>query len=152
MSSALDLKKLINSVEKRLSRAISPEAMGMIGRFVVAEIKSRSRDGYGVNADNSPFRFPPLSAKYIAQRRKGRLSPFTSPGMSNITRTGQLLASLRYTVNTGKAVIRPVGTHTPSGISNEDLARFVTNNNRRFMGLTKVQIERLADFIAEKIL
>jgi hypothetical protein len=150
-----EVKAFVNSVQKRLSMAINSRQMGVIGRFVVELIKERSRRGYGVAKNGNPEKsFPkPLSKGYVAQRRRSRLSPFTTPTKSNITRTGKLLASIRYTVNTGRAVVRPVGSRNDSNLSNAELASELQGRlNRPFMYLSAKQINALRRFIETDIL
>lgn len=152
MSAALDLKRVINDIQKRLTRSISPQQMNLIGAFVVDEIKDRSRRGFGVYEGGQEKRFPALSKSYIAARKKTRLSPYTSPSKSNITRTGKLLGSIRYTTATGRILIQPTGGRNDSNWDNAQLAEHLqTKMKRPFMSLSKKQIERLVNFLAVKI-
>lgn len=148
------VKTYVNNVKKRLSLSINSKQMGIIARFVIDLIKERSRRGYGVrdNGDKEQ-KFPKLSKEYIAKRKRSRLSPFTTPSKSNITRTGKMLASLRYTTKTGQALIRPTGERNDSNLSNASLASIVqTKLNRPFMYLSDKQLRELRRFISANII
>lgn len=152
MSAALDLKKIVNGIQKRISQSLSAQQMNKFGNMIVGEIKDRTRQGRGVY-DGNERNFPRLSQKYIDRRKKMRLSPFTSPSKSNITRTGKLLASIRYTTGTGKILIRPVGNRSDTALSNAELADIMqTKLNRPFMKLSNKQIARLKIAFRKSIL
>jgi hypothetical protein len=148
------MKKFVNSVKKRLSLAISAKQMGLIARFIVQMIKERSRRGYGVQSLGAQEqRFPKLTPEYIKQRKRSRLSPFTSPGKSNITRSGKLLASIRYTTKTGSAIIEPIGSRNDSNWNNRQLADHLqTKMNRPFMTLSNKQLKELTKFVETNII
>jgi hypothetical protein len=148
------MKRFVNSVKKRLSLSINAKQMGVIARYVVELIKERSRRGYGVaSLGGQESRFPKLTKEYIKQRKRSRLSPFTSPGKSNITRTGKLLASIRYTTKTGSAIIEPVGSRNDSNWTNRQLADHLqTKMNRPFMTLSAKQLRDLTKFIETNII
>jgi hypothetical protein len=152
MDTRLDLKTVLDRIRRNLSGSITPKQMGVLGRFVVEQIKERSRKGYGTEG-GAEKKFPALSDEYIKQRQRDkRLSPFTSARKSNITRTGRLLASLRYTTNTGRSVIKPTGSRPKSDWTNEELAEHLQNNmDRPFLSLSQKQIRALLKFFEANV-
>jgi hypothetical protein len=137
---------LIDSVKKNL---LSPEARDMLAEQVAREaaslIRRRTRRGLGVREEggaSSPLK--PLSRSYVEQRKRMRLSAFTSPGKSNLTRSSELLESLGVQrTETGRYRITPQGYRDVGGLSNAQLASYVSRA-RPFLYLAKDEIAQLA--------
>lgn len=152
MSATLDLQKIIEKLKRQLRQSFSPREMQKVGNFVVEEIKSRSRDGKGVSRDGgSEKRFPALSPEYIKQRKRMKLSRFTTSTTSNITRTGRLLGGLRYKASQGSVTIEPTG-NSREGTPNIDIAGYLADQGRPFMALSKLQMNRLVKYIEKEII
>lgn len=147
MSFSKDVAKFSKSLKDVVKKAESQGLLTNVAGYAIRLIVQRTRDGKGVKRPgSSPYRLKPLSASYIAFRRKNRsaLSPFTSPSKSNLTFTGQLLNSL--VLKKGATTI----TITPSGIrddgkSNAEVARRVSKA-RPFLALSKGEQREVADF------
>lgn len=112
-------------------------------RQAATTIQRRTRQGYGVSQDGGTLqRLKPLSPAYVEQRKRARLSSFTSPGRSNLTFTGELLGSLGVERRAaGHWVITLEGTRD-DGLPNAQLARFVSRE-RPFLNLAKSEIQSL---------
>ena len=152
MSAQQDLATILGKLKKNVIKNFSAREMQKIASFIIEEIKDRSRKGYGVDKlGGSEEAFDSLSPDYIAKRRKMKLSPFTSAAKSNITRTGRMLAGLRYKVRDGGARIEITGT-SREGVKNSDIAQYVQDNGRPFMTLSKYQLGRLYTFIQKEII
>jgi hypothetical protein len=101
----VDFNSQLRSILKRLTDKAVLEA---VGQFVVDLIRERVRgEGRGVKTpDGNKTKLKPLSKAYIKQRQKDRnLHPETTPATSNLTRTGQMLDSLRYRIRQGRLEI-----------------------------------------------
>lgn len=139
-------KKLLKDVDKLKARKL----MNILGKEAISIMKKRIRGGFGVNkSGQNAYRFPRLSTSYIKQRKRLRLSPFTTPGKSNVTRSGRLIASLRYTTNTGQAIITPTGRNS-NGLSNIELAEILSEKGRVFMNLSKNEQAKLVSFLRRR--
>jgi hypothetical protein len=152
-NASAQLKTFTNKIKKGLLKTISAREMQAIAEFCIAQIKERSRRGFGLKSERSggsESRFPALAKTYIEQRKRTKLSPFTSAGKSNITRSGRMLASLRYKTREGAARIEPTGK-SREGIPNQDVAGFLADQGRYFMGLTDKQIKALLKFVDSNI-
>lgn len=147
MSASADIKKIIERLKKDVQKQFNAKQMQKIGNFIVEEIKTRSRKGYGVDRlGGEEEGFDSLSPEYIKQRKKMRLSPFTSPTKSNITRTGRMLGGLRYKARDGSVRVEPSGT-SRDGTPNIKIAEYVAEQGRPFMTLSKFQLGKLYVFI-----
>lgn len=145
MTFSRDVAKFSKSLKAIVKKAESQGLLTNLAAFAIQLIVRRTREGRGVKRPGAAtYRLKPLSASYIAFRRKNRsaLSPFTSPGKSNLTFTGQLLNSL--TLKKGSRVL----TITPSGIRNDGktnaaVARYVSRV-RPFLALSGDEQKKLA--------
>lgn len=96
---------------------ITKELLTEIGEKIRNLVKTRTRKGKGVPVDGGPQKpLTKLSRKngkksYVSQRERmqarGKLSPETSPGKSNLTLTGDLLDTIEYDVLKTQVNIRP---------------------------------------------
>ncbi len=90
------LDDIVKRWDKQLRDSVSARQMKLLGNEAIRLIQERTRRGYGVEKDGGPQRrLKRLSSAYIKQRRRMRLSQFTTPGKSNLTRSGRMLAGLR---------------------------------------------------------
>ena len=146
MSFGLQIAGVVKKVRKGLERSVSKRAMQEIGNLAVQIIRERTRDGKGVQRpDGNRTKLKPLSPQYIEFRKRfGNLSPFTSPGRSNLTLTGQMLDSIKVVrTSQGKAVVRPSGIRE-DGKRNADVARWVSRE-RPFLNLARSEIRLITD-------
>ena len=132
----------INNVFKKLggvlAQAKNRQQMKSIAEFSINLIVKRTRLGYGVRENlgqRSPLRR--LSAPYIKARRGfGGLAESTTPGKSNLTRTGQLLSSMQIiSTRPGLTVIGPRGLRR-DGKRNEKIAEYQADQGRMFNKLS----------------
>lgn len=145
----LQLQQFKAKVEKAVKESISPNVMRILGDFALNLIVKRSRLGYGVEENFGPrFKFDKLSPNYIKSRKKFRgLSSTTSPSKSNITRTGQLLLSMRVTeAKEGKFRIEPTGDRENEPLTNKRLAEILAKKNRTFNRLSQPEYQQLLRF------
>lgn len=125
MSATNDLTKIINKLQKTVKQAVSRAALKEVGIFARDIVVKRTRLGYGVESNfGSKEAFAGLSDKYKKRRASSDLSPLTRPNKSNLTNTGQMLASMKsFTPRDGTIEIRPTGKRD-DGYTNEDIAEF----------------------------
>lgn len=95
---------------------------------------------------NGKVRRVPTSAKF---RSRLRLSTKTTPGKSNLTLSGQLLDSIKATVQgPGRGFIAPDGSRT-DGFTNQEIATFVEEAGREFLNLSNNEIKQLEQFAGD---
>lgn len=142
-------KDLETALTRALNELIKPNSMKEFGEEAANMIRLRTRLGYGVASDyGDKERLKPLSQSYKEQRKKEKLSNETSPGRSNLTKTGELLDSIKVkSVGPNSVNVGPTGRRT-DGKSNEDVADAVAKNGRPFNNLSKVEYKRIRDSIA----
>lgn len=146
-----------DNIGKGVSKFVADIKRGLEGKYKdkIAEIaaktgavliRERTRKGFGVaNDGGAPYRLKRLSPSYVEFRRTQTLSPFTSASMSNLTFTGAMLESLSATrVKTGVWQITLKGTNPRSGLSNAQIARYVSRS-RPFLHLSGGEIEEIRD-------
>lgn len=118
-----------DSARSKLSQAYAAD--------VAEAMKRHARNGFGLSADGQNLsRLKKLSAKYIRQRARMRLHPETTPGTSNLTRTGVMLDSI--TTRAGQYpnwVVTMPGSHG-RGLTNRQLSRYVSEK-RPFLFISK---------------
>jgi len=137
-------------------------------------VRRRTLLGFGVPSNGaSRVKLKPLSESYKDQRagkvvfytdKLGRvrrvktsagfksrisLSDRTTPSKSNLTLSFQMLASLRGKVTgIGSGVVEPTGTRS-DGMTNAQIAQFVTEQGREFLNLSNNEIKQLEIFIQD---
>lgn len=151
-----DLSRLSIEINKRLAKLVDISLMKILGDFARELIIKRTRLGYGVVIPEAEkTRLKPLKESYIEVRKKdkkkGRLFNETTPRKSNLTRTGQMLDSIRYWIRDNgyrKAIELFVpDSRRNDGRTNNEVAGHVQSNGRIFFNLSKqekTQIKRLA--------
>lgn len=139
-------------VQDALKRVLTTSYMLEIGAFAASLVKLRTQLGFGVSSQGSPReKLKPLSKAYQAQRAKGNLSEYTSPSKSNLTRTGQLLSSIRVkTVSRNSVTVGPVGIRN-DGKDNEQIGEYVSEQGRPFNHLSDVEVKRVREKIRKDI-
>lgn len=93
-----------------------------------------------------------LSESYIdtRERNRKRLSSKTSPSKSNLTATGQMLNALQATSTANKATVsvkktkrRAELTGGKSGLTNDEVRKYVEDNGREFLKLSPEEKDQL---------
>lgn len=150
-------EELIHNLQVTIDEAINKKSLMMVGRFVVEMIRQRTRRGYGVEKIGARLnRLKKLDKKYVEYRKTQKLHKETSPGKSNLTFTGVLLDSLtvketQKTKDEGSFVIGANNRARKGGITNDDLAKFVQEQGRPFMGLAKSELDKIDRYINTNI-
>ena len=115
-------------------------------------IRKRTRLGFGVGSDGAPrHKLPALKPSYVRQRERfRRLSGNTRPGKSNLTRTGQLLDSLRGRYKSkGKGEVY-VQSNRDDGKTNDEIA-FHVSGKRPFAHLSNSEINQLKNKVRKDL-
>lgn len=151
------VEKLDKSIRDAFDKVLSSKPMlDEIGNSITSDIVDQTRNKAKSIPDAS--RLSPLSKEWIERRKK--LSDYNetdstfSPTKSNLTFTGQLLNSLKHRI-LGKGKIEAYfdGMHEPyknkdgepigDEISNEDLATFVKEKGRPFVGIRDLTARKI---------
>ena len=150
MSIRREINQFTRRLDKQVKGSINNRVLKEIGRLATDIIKKRTRNGFGVaQPGRNARRLKGLSAGYVAFRKaSSRLnSGLTTPGKSNLTFTGALLDSLRV-VRVDKSRreinINANNRRRPGGVTNKDVAEFVTDQGRAFLNLSRRETELVA--------
>ena len=156
----LSLPKL--AIEGAIKEILSERYMLSLCSMAAKMIALRTQLGFGVPASGaSREKLAPLRPATIQQRKRSQLNPNTRPTKSNLTRTGQLISSLR-TVKVTKSTVTvgPTGTRTDGkkSLTNMDVARFANDGSskprrapRPFNNLSDVEMKRLQERIRKDL-
>lgn len=152
-------EKMAQALNRALAEVRTPERMMKYGKMAADMIKLRTKLGSGVAAAGQEKRkLKPLADSTVEQRerlaKKGKLSDMTTPRKSNLTRTGQLLDSMRaHDPDSGTVLVGPSGNrkNEKRGLTNELLGAFVTAAGRAFNNLSKIEIKRMNDTLKREI-
>jgi hypothetical protein len=127
MSKAINqLDKIIKRLKKTVEDgAVKTEALKSLGDFARDIVVKRTRLGYGVNVNlGQKARLAKLSPNYVDRRKVfSGISSLTSAKKSNLTRTGQMLASMQAKVSRGRIFISPTGNRN-DGKTNLEVAEY----------------------------
>lgn len=136
-------KELSQALSKAKSELLSPSSLQKIGDDLAEQIKVRTRLGNGLEEQQGePSRLKPLSAAYVEQRKLNPgLSGFTTAKKSNLTFTGKMLDAIVAKVTGTKIVI------TFNDSFSKDKAKWNTESGRPFMAISRVQVERLQNYL-----
>ena len=155
-----------DKIEKIRREALSPRFMQSLAKQARDLIYKRVKSGKGItdNGDSST-RLKPLSSEYILQRKGGvryffkdgtlrrvakskgfkikkpSFGEFGTPTKSNLTFSGQMLNAMGYKSSaTGSRGVFEIfikrSRRSDSDKTNADIASYVEENGRKFMGLT----------------
>jgi hypothetical protein len=149
-------REMAEHIQAALEQVARPENMRKYAEMASDMVRLRTRLGSGVDADGAnKSRLKPLADSTIEERKRlksrGELSADTSPGRSNLTRTGELLDSIQPTqVSQGSAKIGPDGIRS-DGLSNQKVAEYVTAQGRAFNNLSSVELKRIHDAVKRDV-
>ena len=149
----IDMSKFNKDMENVVKEFTNKDVMQQIGDYAVDRIKTRTRLGKGVKSTGSEAEpLKPLKDSYREQRkrdkRSGKLSQFSSPAKSNLTRTGQMLDSISVKATAQKVLLYFRGSRKDSDASNAEVAGFVSES-RPFFNLSKAELNGLNRFIRD---
>lgn len=156
-----DLDKVFDDIEKTFNSTLTKTKMRRLGKEAVKIVRRRTLLGKGVtfvSDDNKKNKkLKPLSPSYKKFRKrfkkKGGLSTKTKVGKSNLTLTGQMLKSLQVSTRKKKSfVLLTSGPRKNSKYTNEDIARFVSEQGRPWLDLSNLEQKKLARFYQNNIL
>lgn len=170
--SKVDMRQFERAMEKAIKEVESPATMRKIGEEIGERIVKRTRLGKGVTDTGAEAsNLKPLAQSTKDQRRgkigfftkngrtipytpesPPRLSSLTTPGRSNLTRTGQMLDALKVVaVRVGVVVLGFRGSRTDRpGLTNADVAGYVSKD-RPFFKLSRAEMNGLSTLIRERI-
>lgn len=147
------LRTITDKIKKTLSRGISQQEARSLGQFAIDIIVKRTRLGYGVAKQfGTKQRLRGLSARYVKYRTTfPGLSSTTTPSRSNLTLTGQMLASMKLIktqTSSGQTVIRfgPTGTRPKTGKTNLEVASFQESQGRVFNRVSQLEFQQILRF------
>ena len=139
-------------ITKTVKEVADKAAMTKLADFATELVVKRTRLGYAVGKNyGAKGKFAKLSDRYIKIRKKSKLDSLTRPTKSNLTRTGQMLASMkgRY-VSRGTIVIEPTGSRD-DGLTNLEVAEFAhegssTRPKRPFNRVSALEFQQILRF------
>jgi hypothetical protein len=154
-SAVIQFSRIMKKLETVVSKeAVKASSLQPTGDFAASIIVKRTRLGYGVDKQyGSKQKFAPLAPSYIKQRKMfAGLNPLTTPKRSNLTRTGQMLDSVKAIARNGVIYIEPTGRRD-DGKTNLDVAIWNHKGNARrnrpprvFMNLSRLEFNQTVRF------
>jgi hypothetical protein len=152
MSEADKIRRIREELEKAIREVTSSESLKKLAEDLPERIKVRTRLGYGVSDNGGPRkRLEPLAASTKRsknyKKKSGKLSNQTTPNRSNLTDTGELLDNLVVESSKDSEV-----TIKPKGERNEKVARYVTEQGREFLNLSKPELKGFLDNLGKALL
>jgi hypothetical protein len=151
--------KSLSILEKAISKTIAKKNLQQWAKEGAKDIQVRTQLGKGVKGTGFSLQdHPELSEGYINKRielkAKGKLSSFTSPKKSNLTKSGALMKSIdgRSSGNGKFEIYLRENRSSEDGISNSNLEKALRTGNygpkghapkRPFFFLSKLDIKRI---------
>ena len=151
-----DLKKFNKELSNAIEEVFKPNSLREIGDFALERIVKRTKLGKGVSQSGgsaSPLKSLAASYKKARKRLKdsGDLSGDTSPGKSNLTRTGQMLDAGQVTgVSRDKVTLGFRGKRNESTLTNDAVAGYVSRD-RPFFNLSKAEENAVSGEIERRL-
>lgn len=152
MSASESLKAL----QKKVIKAIEDAEVSEFFEKIPDVIRSRTRNGYGVNSSGNIVLLPPLAESTIDRRRSlennGRLSGETTPFFSNLTESGNLLDAMRMK-RTGKLKYEIAfdNRKKKNGLTPEQIKDYLEEKGFVFFKLANSERKKLEDNVAKKM-
>lgn len=142
-----ELERLLKTnLDEVLKVITSRVTLGLPAVKLENSMKARIRAGRGVAGNGEQEQLlKSLSREYIKKRSKMALDETTSPSTSNLTLTGQMIASITAQVMNGKISIGVTGA------SNQNKALWAESKGRPFIYISAVESEALILDIEEAI-
>lgn len=141
LSGVRSLEEIVKNLKESVNEARRPDIFRNLAKFSIDIIVKRTRLGYGVDKFLEPkSKLRPLADSYVKQRRKTKLNALTSAKKSNLTRTGQMLDSIKIlSVSQKSAVIGPTGSRSDSSSTNEQIVAYNAEKGRVFLNLSDLE-------------
>lgn len=153
------INDLARKLEKRVGKVITKRDMVALGNMATTLVVSRTRRGRGVR-EGSPneFKLKPLSEQYVdfRKRNKAILGQGARPKKSNLTLTGQLLASIKpqKPKKEGKKIVVTIkpdpDKRSDTTATNTEVGLWVSKV-RPFLNLSKREKGRLLSLLRKRI-
>jgi len=151
MSFDKGINKFVKELQKTIDDSLSRKQLKRLGDAALVVIYSRTKKGKFVKKTGQigGARATKALAKSTIrnrQRNKDKLHPTTSPRKSNLTFSGQLLDSLKVKKISARKksfVISPEGRRKGSSLANFEVAEFVDQNGRPFLGLSNKDLKEI---------
>jgi len=157
------IEKVFNNTKK--NRRLLREMVDI----AVTRIKQQTRAGNELTVeDGKPgrkYKQPPLSEKYkkfrkavkarggVTQRTGKRVDPkHFRPGVSNLTFTGQLMDSIKGTINVqaGKITVFPSGKRD-DGLTNKQVTEDLAERGREYLGMDEKGAQRINKVVLKEL-
>jgi hypothetical protein len=144
------ITRISREISASLNSTIDSNFMRQVGEEAKWLIFVRTKLGYGVGSQGGvKQKLKPLSPFYIELRKilkkESMLDPSTSPKKSNLTNTGQMLASIQVKrASNGIVWLGPMG-YRDDRLTNEQVANTVSKD-RPFMFLSDLETKKLKRF------
>ncbi len=130
-----DLDKILARLSSSVKDVVKQTALNRVGKFTLELVVKRTRLGYGVRENfGQKEKLAKLSKQYVKARSVfDGLNDLTSPKKSNLTRTGEMLDSMRYkvyrdgTINIGPTGTRNINLASYHAAGNSKLPRRIFN-------------------------
>lgn len=150
MSKAINsLNKIINKISKTVGQAVVYSNMKKVGDFAALLVVKRTRLGYGVEENfGEKKKLAALSINYVKSRKKNGVDSTTTAKKSNLTRTGQMLKSVKAKYKgQGTIIITPTGNRS-DGESNVDIAKYNAERepSRVFNRVSRLEFQQILRF------
>lgn len=157
-NSKKSIRDIFKRIESALEIAVKPATLRPLAQFTIDIVVKRTRLGYGVDRQfGVKKKLKPLSDKYIEHRERlkrslrGRsgsrsitLSEFTSPSKSNLTLSGQMLASMRILKEEHQRItIGPSGKRTDTNRTNQQIANYQADQGRVFNRVSQLEFNQI---------
>lgn len=157
----ISFKDFAKNLEAQITSTLKSKSfLKRLGDAAAEAIRSRTRAGYGVSEGGgfegaSQKRLKSLAKSTVKSRiqlaQKGALSSKTTPKFSNLTRTGQLLDSIKTTsVSQNSATVNPSGRRN-DGKTNQEVAGYVEDQGRPFNKLTSAEVRKIVNIVESEV-
>jgi DNA-binding protein H-NS len=159
-----NLKVKLQKLKKEVNTKKTMTALARMARSIIYK---RTKTGEGVSSSNEiqpkNVKLKALSKKYKDKLKRDPPNPigkFYSTNRSNLTATGQMLESIIFKANSASFILEIADTvrndeDSENGLTNKDLAVYVTENGRDFFALTdsetRIIIKLYEDIVRAKI-
>lgn len=143
---------IFKAFEQAIKKVFSAQSQQAIANEMADSVRIRAQLGGSVeNTGSKKKAFKALSDSYKQQRKKfSGLSDKTTPNKSNITRTGQMIESIRGKGKANGFLLELAGSRD-DGLTNEKVAGFVEEQGRPFMNLSDIELKKLARLLEENL-
>jgi len=146
----MTFKDLARQLQRLQKEPVSKETVSEIAQATRDEVKARTQKGFGVNTPKGPkTRLKKLSSGYVKQRRglkkKGILGGAATVQKSNVSKTGAMLDSMKYSASENEIRIYI------SGQENVAKAVDLDSQGRVFMNLSKTEFNKVKRAIEDSI-